>query len=73
MASKLTISQSNTHPDGIVIAETSDEKLAFYGATPVVRRAGAAQAVATDPATTMALANELRAALVALGLIKGAA
>lgn len=65
------------------------EKLAFYGSAPIVQRAGAAQAaVATTGATNVTpfgyttaaqadaivtLANELRASLVALGLVKGAA
>ena len=63
-------------------------KLGFYSATPVVQRAGAAQAaVGTTGATNsspfgyteaqanaiIALVNELRAALVAVGIITGAA
>lgn len=58
---------------GIVIAQTTSDKIGFYGVTPVVQPADAGQAVATDPASTMALANVMRAALVSLGLIKGSA
>ena len=63
------------------------ELLAFYNSTPVVQRTGSAQnAVSTTGATQttpfgyttaaqandiVTLVNELRAALVALGLIKG--
>lgn len=65
------------------------DKLSFYGAAPIVQRAGAAQAAVVTTAATqstpygyatqaqadalVALVNELRAAMVALGLIKGAA
>jgi UDP-N-acetyl-D-mannosaminuronic acid transferase (WecB/TagA/CpsF family) len=73
---------------GTKIGTSASQKLGFYGATPIAQRAGAAQAaVATTPATNstpygyaeaqanaiVALVNELRAALVAVGLIKGAA
>lgn len=66
----------------------SAAKLSFYDAAPVVKRVGAAQAaVPTDAATDstpfgfseaqanaiVTLVNELRAALVAVGLIKGEA
>jgi hypothetical protein len=44
------------------------QKIGFYGATPIVRPTGT-PAAATDPATTMALANFLRSALISLGLI----
>lgn len=59
--------------------------LGFYGTTPIVRPSSASQAAVTSSATatttvlraqltaTMVLANALRAALVNLGLIKGAA
>lgn len=52
------------------------QKVGFMGATPVARIASADQAIATDPASTMALANALRAALIpsgGFGLIKGSA
>lgn len=73
---------------GTKIGTAISEKLGFHNATPVAQRAGAAQAaVATDPAideahfgyteaqanAIVALVNELRAALVEKGIIKGAA
>jgi hypothetical protein len=45
----------------------------FHGATPTAQRASADQAVATDLASVITLANERRAALVEKGLIKGGA
>jgi hypothetical protein len=63
----------NGNPDGSTLGSGITEKVSLYGVTPVTQRANASQAVATDAATTMVLANELRAALVALGAIKGAA
>ena len=58
-------------------------RLGFLGATPIVRRVGAAGAAVTgaaganptqaEYATVVALVNELRATLVAFGLHKGAA
>jgi hypothetical protein len=63
----------NGNPDGSTLGSGITEKVSLYGITPVAQRANASQAVATDAATTMVLANELRAALVALGAIKGAA
>jgi hypothetical protein len=47
-------------------------KVGFHGATPTVQRANANQATAADLASVITLANELRAALVEKGLIKGA-
>lgn len=74
---------------GSKIGTAADQKLGFFNATPIVQRAGAAQAaVVTTGATNsspygfataaqadaiVTLVNELRAALVAFGLIKGAA
>lgn len=74
---------------GTKIATATSQKLAFHNSTPVVQRVGAAQAaVATTAATDITpfgyttqaqadaivtLVNELRAALVEKGLIKGAA
>lgn len=49
------------------------EKLGFFGSLPVTKPAAASQAAATDAATTMTLANSIRAALVATGIIKGSA
>jgi hypothetical protein len=99
MADKITHEAPPTHPDGQVIGAAASSKVALHGATPVVQRAGAAQAavVATstdgvaaaaadlaalkaeaekigdDVRATITLANELRAALVQKGIIKGAA
>ena len=75
-------------PDGMVVGQSATDKIGFYGATPVAQRAGAAQAAVTTTAATsttpfgysqaqadaiVALVNEMRAALVAVGIIKGAA
>lgn len=87
MANIKTIEAGGAHPDGVQIGQTG-EKLAFLGADPIVRRVGAAgAAVATTAATSstpfgfseaqanaiVALVNELRATMVAVGLHKGAA
>ena len=53
---------------GTKIGTTALQKLGFFNATPVVQPT-ATPAAATDPATTMALANDLRAKLISLGLI----
>lgn len=58
---------------GIVIAQTTSDKIGFYGVTPVIQQASASQAVATDATSVITLANALRTALVTNGLIKGAA
>lgn len=58
---------------GVTICQTVTDKLGFYGVTPVVQPASANQAVATDAASVIVLANAIRTALVAQGLIKGAA
>ena len=87
MSSIKTIEAGGTHGDGIQIGVTG-EKLAFLGSTPVVQRVGAAQAAVAATAATsstpfgyaeaqanaiVTLLNEIRAALVAVGIIKGAA
>lgn len=75
--------------NGVIVAGATTQGVGFYGSTPITQRAGAAQAaVATTGATNVApwgytteaqanaivtLVNELRAALVALNLIKGSA
>lgn len=46
-------------------------KIGFHGAAPTAHRANANQAAATDLASVITLANELRAALVEKGLLKG--
>lgn len=74
--------------DGYQLGANAAAKVGFHGATPVAQRAGSAQAaVATTTPTNsspygfsqaqatalIALVNELRAALVEKGIIKGAA
>lgn len=72
MAEIKTIEAGHTNPDGLQLGATG-EKIGFLGAAPVVQVASANQAVATDAASVITLANALRSALVSLGLIKGAA
>lgn len=63
-----------TRSDGTVLGSATTDKIAFYGVTAVVQPSGSTQAAVTTGATTTqvgALANELRSALVTLGLIKG--
>jgi hypothetical protein len=55
----------------VQIGARASVKVGFHGATPVAQRANANQAEATDLASVITLANELRAALVEKGLIKG--
>ena len=57
----------------IQVGSGTAAKVGFHGATPVAQRASADQAVATDLASVIALANELRAVLVEKGIIKGGA
>jgi len=77
------------NPDGCSLGGATTDKISFYGVTTIVQRSGAAQtAVATTVPTStnpygfststqanaiVTLVNELRAALVASGLIKGSA
>lgn len=49
----------------------ASSKVGFHGAVPTPQRADPNQATATDLASVITLANELRAALVGEGLIKG--
>jgi len=57
----------------ITVGADTSAKVAFHGATPTAQRANANQATLIDLATVIALANELRAALVEKGIIKGSA
>ncbi len=72
----------------VTMGLTTTDKVAFFGTTPIVQRAGAAQAAVTTTAATSTtpfgyaqaqadaiatLVNECRAALLAFGLIKGSA
>lgn len=71
------------NPDGACLGYDSDEKVSFYGSTPVAQPSSASQAAVTmqTTATTTALRtdldnastllNQLRSELVTLGLIKG--
>jgi len=79
----------NGNPDGVSVGGATTDLVSFYGVTPIAQRSGSAQtAVTTTAATTstpfgfstatqanaiVTLVNELRAALVAIGVIKGAA
>ena len=54
-------------PDGMCIGLAAADKLAFYGTTPVVQQTSAA--AGTDAATTQTLANAIRVAMLAHGLI----
>ncbi|HRK23250.1 MAG TPA: hypothetical protein PLX06_15630, partial [Fimbriimonadaceae bacterium] len=57
----------------VLLGGSAAAKVGFHGAAPTAQRANADQAVATDLASVITLANELRAALVEKGLIKGEA
>jgi len=57
----------NGNPDGTILGQTTTEKIAFFGSTPVVQQTGAA--VATTLTTNIVLSTAIRLALVNLGLI----
>jgi len=64
--------------DGMTLGANTTVPVSFYGGTPIAQRTSASQAAvsSTDLGTTdvlavIALANELRAALVAINMIKG--
>lgn len=77
------------NPDGMSFGSATTEKISFYGITPVAQRSGSTQAAVSTTAATqsspygyststqanaiVSLVNELRAACVALGIIKGSA
>ena len=75
----------DNNPDGSTLGLDATELVSFYGATPVVQPASASQGVVSGSATatttvlreqldeTIVLVNQLRAELVTLGLISGAA
>lgn len=83
----LTLTDVNlvlTTTTGTKIGTAVGQKLAFHNSTPVVQRAGAAQAILVaitggespteaEHNLVITLVNELRAALIEKGLIKGAA
>jgi hypothetical protein len=77
---------SDGNPDGNVLGQSTSDLIAFYNATPVPQRSGAAQAAVPTTAPTntapfgygqaqaaaiVTLLNEIRATLVSLGLMKG--
>ena len=80
---------SDARTDGQKLGQSATDKVAFHGATPVVQRSGAAQAAVSTTASTtttpagyatttqanaiVTLVNEIRATLVANGLMKGSA
>ncbi len=64
---------SDGGPDGLRIGQSTTDKVAFYGGTPVVRQTTtlltALTAGTTTAATIAAAVTELRAALAAMGII----
>ncbi|MBX3744127.1 MAG: hypothetical protein KF833_02355 [Verrucomicrobiae bacterium] len=57
----------------VQVGASTAAKIGFHGATPTAQRANGNQAAATDLASVISLANELRAAMLEKGLIKGEA
>jgi hypothetical protein len=55
----------------VQVGPNASSKIGFHGAMPTPQRGHANQAEATDLNSVITLANELRAALVEKGLIKG--
>lgn len=68
-------------PDGTVMGRSATDLIAFYGGTPIARRAAAAQATSlVGTASSTAVNTDLKAAIIeimntltALNLWKGAA
>jgi hypothetical protein len=58
---------SDGNSQGTAHGQSATDLISFYGATPVARAAAAANG--TDAATTQALANDLKAKLISLGLV----
>lgn len=58
---------SDGNDDGTTLGQSASDKISFYGAAAVVQQSSAA--AGTDAATTQALANALRTALLNLGFI----
>lgn len=69
----MAIPAARTTTSGYLVGEATTDGVGFHGVTATAQRASASQAIATDAASVIVLANELRAALVAKGLIKGSA
>lgn len=58
---------SSGNPDGTALGQAAADKINFYGVlTPVIQQT--ATAAGTDAATTQALANATRTALINIGL-----
>jgi hypothetical protein len=55
----------------VQVGADTASKIGFHGASPTAQRAGPDQTIATDLASVITLANELRAALAEKGLING--
>ncbi|MGE3311232.1 MAG: hypothetical protein AB7O66_14785 [Limisphaerales bacterium] len=55
----------------VQVRSGTSSKVSIHGATPPLQRASSDQAIATDLASVITLANELRVALMEKGLIKG--
>lgn len=70
---KQIITGGGPQSGGVVIGAAASEKIGFHGATPVVQRAHANQAVPTNEATLITFCTQIRSDLIALGLIKGEA
>jgi len=83
-----TLYLDHGNEDGWGIGKTTADKVGFHGATPTAQRSGSAQAAVAATAATaetpygyteaqanaiIALLNEIRATLVAKGLMKGSA
>ena len=83
-----TLYVDHGNEDGWGIGKTTADKIGFHGSTPSAQRSGSAQDAVVDTAATsttpfgyteeqanaiIALLNEIRATLVAKGLMKGSA
>lgn len=72
---------SDGSSDGTRFGQSTADKIAFYGTTPIVQRSGAAQATSlVGTASSTAVNTDLKAAiieiqntLIAYGLMKGSA
>jgi hypothetical protein len=79
---------SDGRPDGVQLGQSATDKVGFYGKAPIAQRSGASQGTFTISTTqstgwgflsstaadaAIALLTEIRATLVAAGLMKGSA
>lgn len=87
--SNINTPNTETNAIAVDVQNGANYYCGFYGTTPIAQRAGAAQAAVTTTASQtttpygfststqadaiVTLVNELRASMVALGLIKGSA